>query len=225
MNKKLFLTLLVSTGMLGGMGVASAQVAGSSTIVGVTVEQMTQVANGWSVKKSILGKPVYSDAGAKIGVVEDLIISSGQNVTYLIVGAGGFIGMGRHDVAIAIGQIQENGDKIFMPGATLETIKAMPQFTYASDTAKRDYFIARAQADIVKGRTKIAELEKSASSMNADAKVKLDQQIVTMKADVKAAEAKLAEMNQAGLKRWKAFEIDVNASTANIRKWLATPAI
>lgn len=225
MNTKLLMALLISAGTWGGMGMARAQVAGTTTTIGITVAEMTQVANGWSVKKSILGKPMYNEAGIKIGKVEDLIISSGQNVTYLIVGAGGFIGVGRHDVAIAIGQIQDKGGKIIMPGATKETIKALPPFTYATDNAKRDYFIARAEADIAKGKAKITELEKSASTMNADAKVKLDQQIVNMKADIKSAEAKLAEMNQAGLKRWKAFETQVNAETANIRKWLGTPVI
>jgi sporulation protein YlmC with PRC-barrel domain len=225
MKKKLLIALLATAGLWGSMRIATAQVAGSTTTIGITVAEMTQVANGWSVKKSILGKPVYNDAGTKIGVVEDLIVSPGQNVSYLIIGAGGFIGMGRHDVAISIGKIQENNGKITISGATKETLKAMPQFAYASDTTKRDNFIASVESDIAKGKSKIAELEKSASTLNAEGKVKLDQQIVTMKTDVKTAEAKLAEMNGAGLKRWKSFEVEVNTATANIRKWLGTPVI
>jgi sporulation protein YlmC with PRC-barrel domain len=89
-------------------------VAGSTT-VGITVTEATQVAMGWSVKKGILGKTIYNEAGDRIGKVIDLIISPDRNVSYVIVGAGGFIGFGRHDVAIPVKQIQDN--KVMKAGA------------------------------------------------------------------------------------------------------------
>jgi hypothetical protein len=71
---------------------AHAQVAGT-TVVGVSVTEATQVATGWSAKKSILGKAIYNDAGNKVGKVEDLIIAPDRHVSYLVVGVGGFIGI------------------------------------------------------------------------------------------------------------------------------------
>jgi hypothetical protein len=47
---------------------ASAQVAGAQTI-GVSVEQEAIIINGWSVKKSLLGKPIYNEQGQKVGVL------------------------------------------------------------------------------------------------------------------------------------------------------------
>ena len=80
-----------------GVGSANAGVAGSSTI-GVTTEELKVVAVGWSAKKKILGKAVYNDNKQKIGVVDDLIIAPDRSVTYAIIGVGGFVGVGKHDV-------------------------------------------------------------------------------------------------------------------------------
>ena len=118
MNKSLRLSALLAAGAFVPVGTAGAQVAGSSTTIGVTITEASQLALGWSVKKGILGKTVYNDAGEKVGSVEDLIIDPERNVSYVIIGAGGLIGMGRHDVAVPIAQIHDQAGKLVMPGAT-----------------------------------------------------------------------------------------------------------
>lgn len=195
-----------------------AQVAGEATTFGVSVIESTEIAMGWSVKKTLLGKTIYNDAGQKVGNVDDLIISPNKNVSYVIVGAGGFVGIGRHDVAIPVTQIQDQAGKLVMPGATKNTIKSMPEFAYVTDRTKRDHFVATAEKDIVKGKAKIADLEKKADTAATDAKAKIDLQITALKKDVKSAEDKLAELKQATATRWKEFEAGVGAATARLRK-------
>lgn len=51
-----------------------AQVAGS-TAASVTLTERHEVAMGWSARRSVLGKTVYTDAGQKIGQVQDIIIA------------------------------------------------------------------------------------------------------------------------------------------------------
>jgi sporulation protein YlmC with PRC-barrel domain len=106
-------------------------VAGAQTI-GVTQAEVQLVATGWSAKKKILGKAVYNDKGQRIGTVDDIIISPDHKVTYAIVGAGGFIGVGKHDVAIPVTQLTQESDKIVLPGATKEALREMPEFKYAA---------------------------------------------------------------------------------------------
>ena len=118
---------LVVAGSAGRLG---AQVAGSTTL-GVSVEELKAVAIGWSAKKKILGKAVYNDKNEKIGAVDDLIITPDKSVSYAIIGAGGFLGMGKHDVAIPVGQFKEDKGKIVLAGATKDALKAMPKFVYA----------------------------------------------------------------------------------------------
>ena len=121
--------IVLAAAVLSGIGV-QAQVAGSTTI-GVSVEEVKAVALGWSAKKKILGKPVYKDKNEKIGVVDDLIITPDRSVSYAIIGAGGFLGIGKHDVAIPVGQFQDDKGRIVLAGATKDVLKAMPKFVYA----------------------------------------------------------------------------------------------
>jgi sporulation protein YlmC with PRC-barrel domain len=230
MNKTLTNITLATWTLAGALGLAQpafAQVAGGTTSVGVSVIESTQIAAGWSVKKTLMGKTIYNDAGQKVGKVEDLIISPDKKVSYVIVGAGGFLGMGRNDVAFPVSDIQDKAGKLVMAGATKEMVKGMPQFTYATptpDTSKRDAFVAAADKDIAKGKTKITELDKKATTAAADAKAKINLEISTLQADVAAAEVKLSQMKKATAARWKEFEADVSAATAKLRKSTDTAA-
>jgi sporulation protein YlmC with PRC-barrel domain len=213
---------LTLAGALWATGPAWAEVAGATTTVQATVSESIQLAEGWSVKKTLLGKTIYNDTGLKLGKVEDLIISPDKSVSYIIVGAGGFVGIDRHDVAVPVTQIQDHAGKLVMAGATQDTIRAMPEFTYMKDSANRDRFVAAADKDIAKGKAKVADLEKKAGVANADAKSRIDGQIATLRADLSSAQAKLNEMKQATAMRWKEFEAGVSASTARLRKSIDT---
>ncbi|OQW86485.1 MAG: photosystem reaction center protein H [Rhodoferax ferrireducens] len=217
---KTSLTIL-TVALAGALNVAvpaTAQVAGGSTTTGISVIESTQLALGWSVKKTLLGKTIYNESGQKVGKVQDIIIAPDKSVSYIIVGAGGFIGMGRHDVAIAVTQIQDQAGKLVMAGATPDLIKAMPQFEYANDNARRNQFVASAEKDITRGKAKLFELQTKAGAASAEAKAKIDLDISALQMDVKSAEAKLSELNQAAANRWKEFEASVNAATARLRK-------
>jgi sporulation protein YlmC with PRC-barrel domain len=214
----LTLATLTALGALCSAGPAAAQVAGGTTTVEANVTESTRLAMGWSVKKSLMGKTLYNDAGVKVGKVEDLIIAPDKSLSYVIVGAGGFVGIGRHDVAVPVTQIQDKAGRLVMAGATKDSIKAMPEFTYATDTTKRDAFVAAADKDIAKGKAAVAGLEKKAGAAAADAKAKIDADITALQSDVKSAEAKLSEMKQATAMHWKEFEAGVSAATARLRK-------
>jgi sporulation protein YlmC with PRC-barrel domain len=202
-----------------GASPAGAQVAGSAT-VGVAVAEMTQVVNGWSAKKSILGKPVFNDAGEKVGKVQDLIISPDKNLSYLIVGAGGFIGIGRHDVAVPTAQIHAQDGKLVWSGATKDAVKTMPAFVYAEDTSRRDQFVAKADQDIAQAKEKTADLERRAAAASGDAKVKLDQQVTALKQDLNIAEDKLAATKRAGVREWKEIANDVRRAIVRLQQRL-----
>ncbi|MFZ6775043.1 PRC-barrel domain-containing protein [Undibacterium sp. SXout7W] len=210
--------VVVSIAMMNISGYA--QVAGSTTI-GVTVTEAKQLALGWSVSKSILGKEIYSDTGTRIGKIEDLIISPEKNLSYLIIGVGGFIGIGRHNVAIPVSQIVEQHGKLTLPGATKDSIKALPQFDYAGDTAKRDAFVMRTEQDLIKAKEKVVELQKKSVTLNGEAKVKLEQQYTTLQQRIQSTENKLGEMKRASVNRWREFESDLSSELAHLKQTLS----
>ena len=216
MKTTLLMTALAAT--LGASPYAQAQIAGTSTTVGAQVAAQTQMAVGWSAKKAILGKTVVNESGATVGKVEDLIIAPDKNVSYLIVGAGGFVGIGRHDVAVPVSQIENREGKLVMAGATKELVKAMPKFEYTDQKADRSAFLARADQDIAKAKNDIDALERRASAASGDAKAAMDKQSTALKADLKAAEVQLSEMKSAAADRWKEFEAKVTAANLRMRK-------
>lgn len=108
---------------------SSAQTAGSS-LVSVSVTEMREVLTGWSAKKQILGQDVYNDAGDKIGEVNDLIVTPKRSLSYAIVGVGGFLGIGEHNVAVPVSKFKQKMGKITLPGATKDALKAAPKFEY-----------------------------------------------------------------------------------------------
>jgi len=126
--------------------------------------------------------------------------------------------VGRHDVAIPVTQLRDQAGKLVMAGATKDTIQALPEFNYAGDDARRTQIVAAADQDIAKARDKLTELQKKASAATAEAKLKLDAQAAVLDKDLKAGEAKLGEMRRASAKGWHAFENDVSAAMAKLRK-------
>lgn len=130
-NKSPILATLLTTMAIAFAGmVQAAPVAGFET-VGVTVQEASVAAAGWSAQKQILHKPVYNDDKKKIGVIEDIIVSPENSVSYAVVGVGGFLGIDRHDVLIPFNHFKAEGHKYLLPGATKAMLKSLPAFKYS----------------------------------------------------------------------------------------------
>ena len=110
-------------------GLSHAQVAGS-TVVATAVFEVRDVAAGWSAARDIIGRVVVNEDGARIGRVEDIILTPEASVSHLIVGAGGFLGLRRHDVAIPAPFFTVNADHIVLEGVTPEMLMSQPVFEY-----------------------------------------------------------------------------------------------
>jgi hypothetical protein len=112
----------------------AAPVAGRAPL-GVTVVETEAIVLGWSAKKDLMGKTVVNDKNDKIGKIDDLIISpskanSAPAAPFAIIGVGGFLGIGKRDVAIPMDQLKINNKQLTLPGATKDALKALPPFVY-----------------------------------------------------------------------------------------------
>ena len=108
----------------------NAQVAGSS-LLGIEATELRAVTTGWSAKRQVLGKSVFNENNERIGVVDDVVIAPDKAVSYAIIGAGGFLGVAKHDVAIPVSQFRAADGKFFLDGATRQALQQMPAFEYA----------------------------------------------------------------------------------------------
>ena len=111
-------------------GLEMAEVAGSRTL-GVPSPEIITLTHGWSAKKQILDKAVYNDTNEKVGEVEDILVAPNKSVSCAILSVGGFLGLGERYVAIPFSQFTGGTEKFVLPGATKETVQALPEFVYA----------------------------------------------------------------------------------------------
>jgi len=88
------------------------------------------VIKGWSFKRSILDQPVYNEKDERVGSVDDIIVTRDKAISYGIVNAGGFLGLTKHNVAIPVSQFKLVDNKLVLPGATKDALKASPEFQY-----------------------------------------------------------------------------------------------
>jgi hypothetical protein len=129
--KASFLVAMTSVSILLSAPCASLGPVAGSTQLGVASAELREITSGWSAKRQIMGQTVYNDKDERVGQVEDIIISPQKAVSYAIVGAGGFLGLGKHDVAIPVYQFRVKDGKLVLAGATKDTLIAMPEFEYA----------------------------------------------------------------------------------------------
>lgn len=90
-----------------------------------TLDNKENVA-GWSIKDSVMGKNVYNENDEKVGDIRDVILDDGA-ATYYVIGAGGFLGLGEHDVAIPFDRLQRGNDRFILSGYTKDQLKEMPK--------------------------------------------------------------------------------------------------
>jgi sporulation protein YlmC with PRC-barrel domain len=78
----------------------------------------------------VIGYSVYNDAGDDIGKVDDIMLPTGA-APVAILSVGGFLGVGSHYVAVPLNSIHLGArDRWTMTGATKDSIRALPQYTY-----------------------------------------------------------------------------------------------
>ncbi|NYT67842.1 PRC-barrel domain-containing protein [Pusillimonas noertemannii] len=106
---------------------------GSSASDSSAAESTPDASAGDSFKAKLQGKSVYNENDEKVGDIKDLVMSSDNKVTHVILGVGGFVGVGEHPVAIPINEIKESGDKLTLQGYTKDQLKEMPAYEYPKE--------------------------------------------------------------------------------------------
>jgi len=201
---------------LAGAGPAGAQVAGA-TRLGTTVTETEQAVMGWSVKQSILGRPLYNASGERLGKAADLIVGSDKRVSFVIVDTGGTQRTADHLVAVPAAQLQVRGARLVLPDAARQTLAMQPAFVHAPITRTQSSVVERAQQDIDRARQAIARLERRSAQSSGEAKARTDRQILVLQQSRQAVEDKVAEMDTAGAAQWQAVEAEIGHASARLR--------
>jgi sporulation protein YlmC with PRC-barrel domain len=93
---------------------------------------LSVVAKGYRMSK-LIGSSVSNDKAEKIGTLDDVVADKKQ-LNFAVLQVGGFLGLGGHLVVVPYDSlvIDDNGQKITLPGATKDELKKLSQFNYPS---------------------------------------------------------------------------------------------
>ena len=100
----------VAAGLAGSLLLATAAFAAEST---TTTTSTTTTANttaasyqgDWRSSK-LVGVKVYNNNNENVGSIDDLLVDKSGNVKGVVIGVGGFLGMGEHLVAVSFDQVK-----------------------------------------------------------------------------------------------------------------------
>jgi sporulation protein YlmC with PRC-barrel domain len=101
---------------------------------------LTTIPGNSSTVANYYKQNVYDMGDNKVGQIKDVLVDSEGKVTALIIAAGGFLGMGEHDVAVPFKEVkgtQKDGKWYLTMSASKDALKAAPGFTY--DSAKTSW--------------------------------------------------------------------------------------
>src|SRR5215472_1305957 len=117
-------TLSAAVILLGTAGFAGAQT--------MPAPLMSSPPPGKTVTK-FYKQSVYDPAKHKIGTVDDVIVNEGGRITGLIIGVGGFLGVGEKDVAVTFDGVHaemKDGAWYLTIDTTKDALKSAPGLTF-----------------------------------------------------------------------------------------------
>jgi PRC-barrel domain len=81
---------------------------------------------------NLIGSSIRNAANEPIGDINDLLIGANGEVSAVVVGVGGFLGIGEKNVALPFNELSfsknENGNTVVMSKATKQTLESMPEW-------------------------------------------------------------------------------------------------
>lgn len=92
---------------------------------------IVKVSTGYRASK-VLGASVVNEAGDTVGKIDEIIVGPDGKAPFVVLSVGGFLGVGDKLVVLPYEQMRTDGKKIMLPGATKDSLKALPEFKYAS---------------------------------------------------------------------------------------------
>lgn len=101
--------------------------------------------NTWRASK-IVGLNVYNDNNESVGSINDLLTDKNGNIKAVVIGVGGFLGVGEKNVAVPFSSLkvaEKNGSRYLVLETTKEALQTAPGYVY--DSGKKVWLPATKQ--------------------------------------------------------------------------------
>ena len=106
---KRFLTVaLLGTALIGGAAFAQSTQPADRAAPAATAhpaEAKMAFKGNWRASK-LMGLNVYNEANEKLGDINELLVDKSGKINAVVIGIGGFLGMGEHDIAVSMDKLK-----------------------------------------------------------------------------------------------------------------------
>ena len=104
-----------------------------------TTEQNASATGLWQGSK-LIGLNVYNGTNEKIGDIKELMVEKEGKVASVVIGVGGFLGMGERDVAVKFSELKWSDQPISKASSSnTRSTNSTTGTTRDTDNAKRTY--------------------------------------------------------------------------------------
>src|SRR6476660_4041697 len=122
--KKFVTIALLSTAIAGGAAYAQTtqpadRAAPAATASPASSDKM-MMKGKWRASK-LMGLDVYNEAHEKLGDVNELLLDKAGKVSAVVIGVGGFLGMGEHDIAVTMEKLKFVAEPVRTSSTTTTT--------------------------------------------------------------------------------------------------------
>ena len=124
------IALMVGAAVIAASFGGPALSQGTPQTVAIMKVDPASLATGYRTSK-VVGSTVVNEANETVGTIDDLIVTPSEKVPFAVLSVGGFLGMGTKYVVVPYNALQVRDKKMVLPGATKDSLKALPEFKYA----------------------------------------------------------------------------------------------
>jgi len=137
----------------GTAGTEPAQPEATAPAAGTTGPEQTIIpeqAETQLLAEDLMGARVFGRDGEEVGAVEDLILDEQEKIAGVVVGVGGFLGIGKKEVGLSWEQAKlvesaDTGTKMITIGLTKADLEAAPDFKTKAEREAEEQAAAQQQ--------------------------------------------------------------------------------
>jgi sporulation protein YlmC with PRC-barrel domain len=117
MFAKTFMAALAGTALLATAASAQTPTATTDRASSASSDTVSssQLQGDWRASK-VVGLSVYNDTNEKLGSINDLLMDKSGNIKAVVLGVGGFLGMGEHLVAVPLDRVKFSSEPVAYTG-------------------------------------------------------------------------------------------------------------
>ncbi|MDA9415514.1 MULTISPECIES: PRC-barrel domain-containing protein [Bradyrhizobium] len=105
--KSFLAVALLSTAVIGGAAFAQSAQPADRAAPAATAQPADKMMlkDNWRASK-LMGLNVYNEANEKLGDINELLVDKSGKINAVVIGIGGFLGMGEHDIAVSMDKLK-----------------------------------------------------------------------------------------------------------------------